>query len=225
MAPVAGGGRSVGLVGAEIAISVVPLVVAIVLHEVAHGAVAYGLGDPTAARAGRLSLNPLRHIDPFGTIVLPGLLLLAPVLFGTRPFVFGWARPVPVDVRLLHHPRRDAVLVALAGPLTNLVLAAASALLLGWLPADRAGGGATVLQHLAIASLSVNCVLAVFNLLPIPPLDGSRVLSAFLGPAQAGLMRTLEQVGMVVLLLVVMQGNLVGRLVRPLIMFLLRLAG
>src|SRR5919201_468785 len=94
---------------AEVAIVAVPVVAAIVFHEVAHGAVAYAFGDPTAARAGRLTLNPLPHIDPFGTIILPGLLLLAPYVLGMRAFVFGYARPVPVDFRQLGHPRRDAV--------------------------------------------------------------------------------------------------------------------
>src|SRR5205809_5438764 len=94
---------------AELVIVAVPILAAIVFHEVAHGAVAYGLGDPTAARHGRLTLNPLPHIDPFGTVVLPALLMLAPLLFGTRPFIFGYARPVPIDVRRLRHPRRDTV--------------------------------------------------------------------------------------------------------------------
>src|SRR5712691_1177774 len=117
MAP--GAGERVTEVGqwvAEILVAASPLVVAIVLHEVAHGVVAYACGDPTAARAGRLTLNPLRHVDPVGTVLLPALLLLAPLLFGTRPFVFGWAKPVPVDFRRLRHPRRDGLLVALAGP-------------------------------------------------------------------------------------------------------------
>src|SRR6266850_3337235 len=121
---------------AQVALSAVPMLAAIVFHEVAHGAVAYALGDPTAARHGRLTLNPLPHIDPFGTILLPGLLLLAPLLFGTPAVVFGYARPVPVDVRRLRHPRRDAVLVALAGPVTNLVLAALSAVVLALLPRE-----------------------------------------------------------------------------------------
>lgn len=226
MAPGAGGGRSVGYWVGEIAISVVPLVVAVVLHEVAHGTVAYGLGDPTAARAGRLTLNPLRHIDPIGTILLPGLLLLAPVLFGTPAMVFGYARPVPVDVRRLHHPRRDAVLVALAGPVTNLVLATGSAFALARLvaPAGGAGPVTAVLRHLAVASLTINCVLAVFNLLPVPPLDGGRVLAGLLPLRQAAALRPFEGIGMVLVLLVAMNTNLVGRLVRPLMLFLVRLA-
>src|SRR5437867_12880002 len=119
---------------AEVAIVAVPVLAAIVFHEVAHGAVAYACGDPTAARHGRLTLNPIPHIDPVGTVLLPAVLLLAPLLLGTPAVVFGWARPVPVDVRRLRHPRRDAVLVALAGPATNLVLATFSALALAALP-------------------------------------------------------------------------------------------
>src|SRR5437868_1162671 len=124
MAPGAGERVTVvGLWAVEIAVAVLPLVVAIVLHEVAHGAVAYACGDPTAARAGRLTLNPLRHVDPFGTVVLPGMLLLAPLIFGGPSFVFGYAKPVPIDVRRLRRPRFDGLLVALAGPVTNLLLA------------------------------------------------------------------------------------------------------
>src|SRR5438093_319383 len=172
---------------AEVAIVAVPILVAIVFHEVAHGAVAYACGDATAARAGRLTLNPLPHIDPFGTVILPGLLLLAPYLLGTRAFVFGYARPVPVDFRQLGHRRRDAVLVALAGPVTNLVLATASAFALGLLPPPQAATGAmNLLRDAAAASLSINCVLAVFNLLPLPPLDGGRVLTALLPAGVAG---------------------------------------
>ena len=115
---------------AEVAVVAVLILAAIVFHEVAHGAVAYAFGDPTAARAGRLTLNPLPHIDPFGTVILPGLLLLLPRLLGTPGFVFGYARPVPVNFARLRRPRRDAVLVALAGPATNLLLATASAFVL-----------------------------------------------------------------------------------------------
>src|SRR2546422_742243 len=122
---------------AEVAIVAVPILAAIVFHEVAHGAVAYAFGDPTAARAGRLTLNPLSHIDPFGTVILPGLLLLLPRLLGTPTVLFGYARPVPVDFRQLRHPRRDAVLVALAGPATNLVLATVSAFVLGLLRSEE----------------------------------------------------------------------------------------
>ena len=209
---------------AEFALLAVPILAAIVFHEVAHGAVAYACGDPTAARHGRLTLNPLPHIDPFGTILLPAVLLVAPLVLGGPPVVFGYARPVPVDVRHLRHPRRDAVLVALAGPATNLLLAAASALLLAGLPA--ASEPASVvggLRHMAGASLGINCVLAVFNLLPVPPLDGGRILTALLPPRFARLLARLDGVGFVLVLLVLLNTDVVSRLVHPLVSFLLRL--
>src|SRR5437667_12234779 len=143
-----------GFVG--VAIVAVPILVAVVFHEVAHGAVAYAFGDPTAARAGRLTLNPIPHIDPFGTVILPGLLYL----FTHGAFLFGYARPVPVDFRQLRHPRRDAVLVALAGPATNLVLATLSAFVPGMLPSPRvATASANLLRDVPFAPLTITCVL------------------------------------------------------------------
>jgi Zn-dependent protease len=214
------------LVIARIAIFAVPVLAAIVFHEVAHGAVAYVLGDPTAARHGRLTLNPLPHIDPFGTILLPALLLLAPLIFGTPAVVFGYARPVPVDVRRLRHPRRDAVLVALAGPATNLGLAALSALALAWLPAARGPASLALgLREMAAASLSINCLLAVFNILPIPPLDGGRVLTALLPPRQARALRVFEGIGYALVLLVLLNSTVVTRFVDPLMAFILRMVG
>src|SRR4029453_5036318 len=158
---------------ARVAIVAVPLLAAVVLHEVAHGVVAYACGDPTAARAGRLTLNPLAHVDPVGTLLVPGLLLLMPLLLGSPPFVFGWAKPVPIDPRWFRRPRLDALLVALAGPGTNVVLAVLSALALGALAAPVEVTPITrLLANVAGQSIVINCVLAVFNLLPIPPLDG-----------------------------------------------------
>jgi Zn-dependent protease len=203
---------------ARVAIVAVPLLVAVVLHEVAHGVVAYACGDPTAARAGRLTLNPLAHVDPVGTLLVPGLLLLMPLLFGTPAFVFGWAKPVPIDPRWFRRPRLDGLLVALAGPGTNIVLAVLSALVLGALAAAADVTPTTrFLANLAGQSIVINCVLAVFNLLPIPPLDGGRVLSAVLPADAARVLNQLERVGIILVLLVVMNTGILSRLVRPVI--------
>ena len=206
-----------------VAVIALPVLAAIICHEVAHGAVAYSLGDPTAAERGRLTLNPLPHIDPVGTVLLPAVLLLAPLVLGTRPFVFGWAKPVPVDYRRLRHPRRDGLLVALAGPATNLTLAAASTLVLGLLPSPvmSNGGLLGVLGAMAAASLEINCVLAVFNLLPVPPLDGGRVLAALLPAEAARAMAAVERVGIVVVLLLLLNTTVLERLVNPVLAFFL----
>ena len=224
--PVVEDGGGVSQLIAYIAIFAVPLLAAIILHEVAHGAVAYVLGDPTAARHGRLTLNPIPHIDPVGTIILPALLLLAPRILGTPAFVFGWAKPVPVDVRRLGHPRRDSVIVALAGPATNLLLAAVSVAVLALLPeSTEAGTLSGGLAQMALASVWINCVLAVFNLIPVPPLDGGRLLTVLLPPSASRAVRTLEGVGFLVVFLIVMNTNIVGTLVRPVVDFYLRVAG
>ena len=156
---------------------IVPIVLAVVFHEVAHGYVASLLGDQTARASGRLTLNPLRHVDPVGTVLLPGILALA------HAPVFGWAKPVPVDARRLRNPRRDMMLVALAGPGSNLVMALLSAVLLGLLV--RVGGPNQGLLMLFVAQnlfnfIIINVSLGLFNLLPIPPFDGSHVVEGLL---------------------------------------------
>lgn len=157
---------------------IIPLVLAIVFHEVAHGWVARALGDPTAAENKRLTLNPLRHVDPVGTVVVPGILAL------TSGPIFGWAKPVPVNFRRLNHPRRDMMVVAAAGPGTNLILGAIGAVLLGLLARFGNGGEASFIELFIAANLGnfilINVFLALFNLLPIPPFDGSHIVEGLL---------------------------------------------
>jgi Zn-dependent protease len=209
----------------RIAIVAVPLVFAIVCHEVAHGGVAWLCGDPTAQRLGRLTLNPLRHVDPVGTVLIPGVLALLPLLTGRPPFLFGWAKPVPIDPRNFRHRRRDEFLVALAGPGTNLVLATLCALALGAvLPTAGPHPSSQPLVQLLANGIAVNCVLAVFNLIPVPPLDGGRVLAAVLPIAGRRALASVERVGMVLVLLVALNTGVVGTLVQPVIRFFFRLA-
>ena len=180
---------------------IVPLIFAIVFHEVAHGLAARALGDPTASERGRLSLNPLRHVDPFGTIILPGALHLAGLP------VFGWARPVPVDYRRLHHPKRDMALVGAAGPATNFVLAALSAVIIGLMarslgPVKDPGPVVTFAFYNLRNFIEFNCFLGMFNLLPLPPFDGSRILRGIAPWPLARLLDRIEPFGIIVFALV-----------------------
>jgi Zn-dependent protease len=175
---------------------ILPVIFAITVHEVAHGWVAKKYGDNTASALGRLTINPIKHIDWLGTVILPGILLLT----GTG-FIFGWAKPVPVDARNFKNPRKDMAVVALAGPISNLLMALAWALL------ARVGGMVGVefislpLIYMGIAGISINLVLALINLLPIPPLDGSRVLSGILPGYWAWKYNQLERYGFIILLI------------------------
>jgi Zn-dependent protease len=183
---------------------IVPLIIAITFHEAAHGFVAHRLGDDTAWKLGRVSFNPLKHIDPFGTILLPGLLLLS-----HAPFLFGYAKPVPVNFRALNHPRIDMVWVALAGPAINIVLgalAAAAFHLIGLMPSGWAQWVADNLKN----ALVINVVLAVFNMLPLPPLDGGRVAVGLLPDVLARPLSRLEPYGMLILIAILIALPLLG---------------
>ena len=178
----------------RVSIWLLPVLFAVTFHEAAHGYVARFLGDDTASRLGRVSLNPLRHIDPFGTILLPGLLL-----FARSPFLFGYAKPVPVNFRALRNPRIGMVLVAAAGPAMNVGLAIVAALsfhLVVYLPVTLAQWVALNLKN----ALIINIVLAVFNLFPLPPLDGGRIAVGLLPNVLATQLARLEPYGMIILI-------------------------
>ncbi|HTW26397.1 MAG TPA: site-2 protease family protein [Acetobacteraceae bacterium] len=187
----------------ELLIAVIPVVLAITLHEAAHGYAALALGDDTAKRMGRLSLNPIAHIDRFGTIILPGFLLIAQLLTIHRiAFMFGWAKPVPVDARRFRDPRRGMMVVAAAGPAMNFLLAWIAALLLpGW--ALIGLGPLPFWVEMLQLFLLANLVLGLFNLIPIPPLDGGRIAVGLLPLELARRWARLERAGIIIVLLVV----------------------
>ena len=177
-----------------ISVWILPLVIAITFHEAAHGFVAHHFGDNTAWEQGRVSFNPLKHIDPFGTLLLPAILL-----FSHSPFLFGYAKPVPVNFRALRHPRMDMVWVALAGPATNIALALIAAAAFHLLPFAPDNSAQWIADNLKNA-LVINVVLAVFNMLPIPPLDGGRVAVGLLPNFLAVPLSRLEPFGMLILI-------------------------
>jgi Zn-dependent protease len=191
-----------------IAIYALPVIFAITLHEAAHGYVAKHFGDLTAHAAGRVSLNPLRHIDPFGTVALPLILLAASKLFGGAGILFGWAKPVPVNFANLRHPKRDMLWVAAAGPFSNLLMA------LAWALAVKAGLAwpespfALPLALMGAAGVFINIIIMVLNLVPLPPLDGGRILVSVLPHRLAGRVSRIEPYGFLILIILLFSGAL-----------------
>lgn len=196
----------------KIAVLALPILFAITVHEAAHGWMAKHLGDRTAEMLGRVTLNPLRHIDPIGTLLVPL------VMFLMSGFVFGWAKPVPVNYRNLHNPRRDSALVALAGPIANLIMALlwAFAILLGVALLDNLQWIAVPLVLMGVAGVLFNAVLMALNMLPILPLDGGRVLNSLLPPKLAMTYSRLEAYGLIIVVLLLATG-LLGYILMPLV--------
>ncbi len=204
-------------------VAVLPTLFAIVVHEVSHGWVALRLGDTTAYAAGRLTLNPLKHIDPIGTILVPAILIL------TLGFAFGWAKPVPINWKNLRHPKRDIALVAAAGPGANLVMAIVWALLVKTgmlLPQDLFISDPLI--YMGSFGILINTVLMVFNLVPIPPTDGGRILTSLLPPHMAYRISKIEPYGMFILVGLLFSGilwKLIGPLIQAVMLIIQRLVG
>lgn len=197
-----------------IAIAALPVIFAITLHEAAHGYAARHFGDPTAWQAGRISLNPLRHIDPVGTLLVPGLILLTSYLAAGSAMLFGWAKPVPVNFGRLRHPKRDMLWVAAAGPAMNLFMALAWALMFKLALLIPPNIYTQPLAEMSAIGINVNLVLMVLNLLPLPPLDGGRIAVSLLPHALAVKYAQLERWGFPILLLLLFTGVL-GNIMGP----------
>jgi len=210
----------------KIVISIIPILFAVILHEVSHGFIANKLGDPTAKMMGRLTLNPISHIDPFGTILMP--LFLYAVTNGQ--FVFGYAKPVPINAMNFRNPKRDMAISAAAGPVTNLLLATMSVLLAKHfiIPVSQImplSAISTVLKPLLLmleASIIINVILAVFNMIPIPPLDGGRVLMGLLPHRQAMSLGRLERFGFIIILVLVAT-HITDIIILPVISFIVNI--
>lgn len=200
----------------QVAVWSLPVLFAITVHEVAHGWVAWRLGDPTARMLGRLTLNPLKHIDPIGTVLVPLTLIALSQFTSGGLFIFGWAKPVPITVENLRHPKRGMALVAIAGPTANLIMALLWALIMkvAQILTGGALGLSIPLAYMAGAGIAINVLLLVLNLLPIPPLDGSRVVAGFLPDPLAWKYSRIEQYGLIILLLLMMTGIL-GKIMWP----------
>ena len=198
------------------AIWALPVILAITLHEAAHGYVARHFGDPTAEQAGRITLNPLKHIDPVGTILVPGMILAMSTLAGMGGMLFGWAKPVPVNFSRLRHPKGDMLWVAAAGPLANLAMA------LGWAGLLKVGfvlppsAYTLPMVQMAEAGITINLILMLLNLIPIPPLDGGRIAVSLLPSRPALTFARLEPYGFPILIVLLVTGML-GRVLGPLL--------
>lgn len=199
-----------------LAIWALPVLLAITLHEAAHGYVARHFGDPTADLAGRITLNPLRHIDPVGTLLVPASILALSSLFGAGGILFGWAKPVPVNFSRLRNPKADMLWVAAAGPFTNLIMALGWAILFRIALIGEPGAYTLPLLKMADAGMQINAVLMVLNLLPLPPLDGGRIAVSLLPHHLAWRFARLEPYGFPILLVLLFTGVL-GAILWPLI--------